>query len=162
VNPLLALPQASTAKLIAGAVAMILAVAGWLWLRHSIEQQGAAQCEAKAAQADAQRAQQQAAATAEAQRMEQQQADRRQEIEDAKDRQLRAVSAQLADALVQLRNRPERPASLPATASAPGACGTGAGLYAEDAGFLVREAARADELRAALDACQQREQSSVK
>jgi uncharacterized protein YlxW (UPF0749 family) len=54
---LLALPQASTAKLIAGSVAVILAVAGWLWLRHSIEQQGAAQCEAKAAQADAQRTQ---------------------------------------------------------------------------------------------------------
>jgi uncharacterized protein YlxW (UPF0749 family) len=57
VNPLLALPQASTAKLIAGTVAVILAVAGWLWLRHSIEQQDAAQCEAKAAQADAQRTQ---------------------------------------------------------------------------------------------------------
>jgi hypothetical protein len=56
-NFLAALPQASTAKLIAGAVAVVLAVAGWLWLRHHIEQQGAAACEAKAAQADAQRTQ---------------------------------------------------------------------------------------------------------
>jgi uncharacterized protein HemX len=56
-NFLAALPQVVTAKLIAGAAAVILAVAGWLWLRHHIEQQGAAQCEAKAAQADAQRTQ---------------------------------------------------------------------------------------------------------
>jgi Flp pilus assembly protein TadB len=56
-NFLAALPQASTAKLIAGAVAVILAVAAYMWWEHRTESQGAAQCEAKAAQADAQRVQ---------------------------------------------------------------------------------------------------------
>ena len=54
-----------------------------------------------------------------------------------------------------LRQRPERPTQ-PATA-APGAdpvaC-TGAQLYRPDAAFLVREAGRADQLRAELAACQ--------
>lgn len=63
------------------------------------------------------------------------------------------INARLADALEQLRQRPARPVS--EDTQAPSNCGTGASLYAEDAGFLVREAARADELRAALDACQQ-------
>lgn len=153
-NFLTALPQASTAKLIGAVVLVVASVAGWGWLRHHIEQQGAAACEAKAAQADAQRARQEADNAAEAQRLQQLQADRRQEIEDAKDRQLRAVSAQLADALVQLRNRPER---LPEASRAACSGATGAELSGPDAGFLVREAARADELRAALDACQKRE-----
>lgn len=60
------------------------------------------------------------------------------------------------DALADsLRERPERPAE---SAAAPGAAHplacTGAELYREDAAFLVREAQRADQLRADLAACQ--------
>lgn len=63
------------------------------------------------------------------------------------------IGASLADALERLRERPAR--SVPE--DSPPACtgGDGRSLSAEDAGFLVREAARADELRIALDACQQ-------
>lgn len=57
-----------------------------------------------------------------------------------------------------LRERPERPERLAESAAAPNpahpvAC-TGAQLYREDAAFLVREAHRADQLRADLAACQ--------
>ena len=61
------------------------------------------------------------------------------------------VSADLANALVRLRKRPER---VPTAASSTCEGTTGAQLSAEDAEFLTREAARADELRAALSACQ--------
>ena len=63
---------------------------------------------------------------------------------------VRSVNLRLADALERLRNRPER---MPE--SARGACegGTGAELSGPDAAFLEREAARADELRAAVSAC---------
>jgi len=64
--------------------------------------------------------------------------------------QVRSVNRRLADALERLRNRPER-ASEPARAACEG--GSGAELSRPDAGFLEREAARADELRAALSAC---------
>ena len=62
------------------------------------------------------------------------------------------ISGRLADALERLRDRPAR--SVPE--DSPPACigGDGRSLSAEDAGFLVREAARADELRVALEACQ--------
>lgn len=61
------------------------------------------------------------------------------------------IGSQLADALEQLRNRPDR---MPEPARAACKGGSGAELSGPDAGFLEREAARADELRAALDACQ--------
>ena len=71
----------------------------------------------------------------------------------AKDEALLNIHARLDDALGELRNRPQRPTGAMPAASGDGKAGTGAGIYAEDAGFLVREAARADELRAALGAC---------
>ena len=61
------------------------------------------------------------------------------------------ISADLADALERLRQRPAR---LPEPARAACEGSTGSELSAEDAGFLTREAARADELAVALDACQ--------
>lgn len=61
------------------------------------------------------------------------------------------ISTQLADALERLRERPDR---LPEPARTTCHGSTGAELSGKDAGFLEREAARADELRAALDACQ--------
>ena len=64
--------------------------------------------------------------------------------------QVRTVNRKLADALERLRNRPERN-NEPARAACEGS--TGAELSGPDAAFLEREAARADELRAAVSAC---------
>ena len=58
------------------------------------------------------------------------------------------INSQLNDALVQLRSRPSR-----TTNSGNGQSGTGRALFAEDAQFLEREAARADTIRAGLAAC---------
>ncbi len=69
-------------------------------------------------------------------------------IRKEKDAQINAINNQLADSLVQLRNRPRRSQS-----ASNGQSGTGTTLYAEDAEFLIREAARADTIRTALDAC---------
>lgn len=73
-------------------------------------------------------------------------------IEREKNAQINAISNKLADALVQLRQRPARPkVETPGTTT----CGDGRSLYAEDAEFLIREAARADTIRAGLEACYQ-------
>lgn len=71
-------------------------------------------------------------------------------IEKEKNDQINAINSKLADALVQLRNRPSRPQT---ETTSVAACGTGATLYAEDGEFLIREAARADQIRSALQAC---------
>jgi len=71
------------------------------------------------------------------------------QIRKDKDAQINAINNQLADALIQLRNRPSRSNQI----SSNGQSGTGATLYAEDAEFLIREASRADTIRTALDAC---------
>lgn len=75
----------------------------------------------------------------------------------SKDRQEQAneihrINSRLADALERLRQRPER---LPESARAACEGATGNELSGADAAFLVRESARADELRAALTACYQ-------
>ena len=70
------------------------------------------------------------------------------EIRKVKDAQIRDINSKLVDAISELRKRPSRPES-----PLPGQIGTGASLFAEDAIFLRREAARADELRAGLEAC---------
>ena len=69
-------------------------------------------------------------------------------IRKEKDAQINAINNQLADALVSLRQRPNRSES-----ANNGQGGTGLSLSSEDATFLVREASRADQLRTALDAC---------
>lgn len=66
-----------------------------------------------------------------------------------------AVRRNLDIALDSLRNRTERPAVVPETARTCESGGTGADLFRTDAEFLVREAARADNIRAGLDACYQ-------
>ena len=71
-------------------------------------------------------------------------------IEKDKNDQINVIKTQLANALVELRNRPSRPKSEATNAST---CGTGTTLYAEDGSFLIGEAARADKLRSALQAC---------
>lgn len=66
---------------------------------------------------------------------------------------LAGVNAGLRRDLDGLRNRPERPADLPATPRPSCEGATGAELSRTDAEFLVRQAARADEQRAGLVAC---------
>jgi hypothetical protein len=70
------------------------------------------------------------------------------QIRKQKDVQIEAINNQLANAISELRKRPSRPAE-----ALIGSCGTGATLYADDAEFLIREAARADKIRAGLEAC---------
>ena len=69
---------------------------------------------------------------------------------EEKDEALRTVNARLADALVRLRQRPERMQE-PARKACEGA--TGQELAAGDAEFLSRYAARAAEQEAALSEC---------
>ena len=69
-------------------------------------------------------------------------------IRKEKDAQIKAINDQLVDAVSELRKRPSRTAE----ASNGKGC-NGASLYAEDSELLVREAARADEIRVALQAC---------
>ena len=70
------------------------------------------------------------------------------QIRKEKDAQIASINTSLANALSQLRSRPSR-----AQGASNGQGGTGATLSAEDAEFLVREAARADIIRTGLDAC---------
>jgi hypothetical protein len=72
-------------------------------------------------------------------------------IRKEKDAQIRDINAKLVDAISELRKRPGRTTET-TTGKTSGFC-TGAQLYAEDAELLIREAARADEIRAGLQAC---------
>ena len=69
-------------------------------------------------------------------------------IRTDKDAQLKDINNQLVDAIGQLRSR-----SSNATKTVNGQDCNGAALSAPDADFLVREAARADEIRVGLQAC---------
>jgi hypothetical protein len=70
------------------------------------------------------------------------------QIRKDKDAQIKVINNQLVDAISELRKRPSRTEN----ASNGQSC-NGASLFAEDAEFLVREAARADQIRVALEAC---------
>jgi hypothetical protein len=70
------------------------------------------------------------------------------QIRKDKDAQIKVINNQLVDAVSELRKRPSRAAE-----TSNGKSCNGTSLFAEDAEFLVREAARADEVRVALDAC---------
>lgn len=76
-------------------------------------------------------------------------------IRKDKDAQIASLNTRLGTALSSLSERPQRADSAskdtPASCSCSGA--TGASLSREDSEFLVREAARADKLRSALDQC---------
>jgi len=69
-------------------------------------------------------------------------------IRKDKDAQLKDINNQLVDAIGQLRSR-----SGSATKTINGQDCNGATLSAPDADFLIREAARADEIRVGLQAC---------
>jgi hypothetical protein len=70
------------------------------------------------------------------------------QIRKDKDAQIKVINNQLVDAISELRKRPSR-----TDQANNGQSCNGASLYAEDSEFLVREAARADEIRVALQAC---------
>ena len=65
-----------------------------------------------------------------------------------KDAQIKIINNQLVDAVSELRKRPSRTEQTSNRQSC-----NGASLYAEDAEFLIREAARADQIRIGLEAC---------
>ena len=69
-------------------------------------------------------------------------------IRTDKDAQLKVINTQLVDAISQLRSRTSN-----ATKTINGQDCNGATLSAPDADFLIREAARADEIRIGLQAC---------
>ena len=70
------------------------------------------------------------------------------QIRKDKDVQIKVINTQLIDAVSQLRSR-----SSNATKTITGQDCNGATLSAPDAEFLIREAARADEIRIGLQAC---------
>ena len=70
------------------------------------------------------------------------------QIRKEKDAQIRDINSKLVDAISELRKRPSR-----AEQARSGQSCNGASLSAEDAEFLVREAARADQIRTGLIAC---------
>lgn len=77
-------------------------------------------------------------------------------IQDEKDSAVRDINAALDALLDSMRERSNR---LPEPARAACAGTTGRELSGADATFLVRFAGEADRQRAALDACQKREQA---
>lgn len=78
-------------------------------------------------------------------------------IRKDKDAQITAINSQLVDAIAELRKRPSR-ATETTTRPTSQAC-DGSELFAEDSEFLVREAARADTIRIALQSCYQQYES---
>jgi hypothetical protein len=66
---------------------------------------------------------------------------------------LAEVQHHLDVAIISLRDRPKRPATLPDTPRVECAGASGRELSREDAEFLAREAARADTIRAGLETC---------
>ena len=88
---------------------------------------------------------------------EEQYQDAADKIRKDKDAQIQAINNQLVDAISELRKRPGRSQS-----ASNGQGGTGATLFAEDAEFLIREAARADQIRTGLDACYKQYDSVAK
>lgn len=66
---------------------------------------------------------------------------------------LAEVQHHLDVAIISLRDRPKRSATLPDTPRVECAGASGRELSREDAEFLAREAARADTLRAGLEVC---------
>jgi biopolymer transport protein ExbB/TolQ len=85
---------------------------------------------------------------AQTQKVEKEQQTAADKIKKEKDAQIEAINNQLVDAISELRKRPSR-----AEQASHGQSCTGRSLPAEDGEFLIREAARADKIRAGLQAC---------
>lgn len=71
----------------------------------------------------------------------------------ANETKVRAINTQLNNALNELRNRPTRESVVHSKGSSDCKGASGRELFREDAGFLIREASRADRLAAALVSC---------
>ena len=89
---------------------------------------------------------------ANAREKEHQMQDATEQIRKDKDAQINAINNQLANALVELRNRPSRTSQISNNGQATSAS-NGSQLFYEDSTFLAREASRADTIREALKAC---------
>lgn len=103
-------------------------------------------------------AEEHAKAVAAAREKEQQLQAQADHLRQEKDDEIRSISARAASLADSLRKRPERTAQASAVSSTtsvgcPACVCTGNSLSREDAEFLAREAARADELRASLAQC---------
>lgn len=84
-------------------------------------------------------------------------------IEQKASDEKKRLSADLAAAHRELRNRPERPSGGDVSKGASGPVGcTGAGLFAPDARFLIGETARANQLRTELARCTAAYDAAVK
>ena len=121
--------------LIAAAAALVISFGSGFGLGHKLEK----------ARFDAYKLEQSEATR----KKEQEHQDAVDQLRKDKDAKIANINNQLFDAINELRKRPSRPAEI----TSNGQSGTGASLYAEDAIFLRREAARADVLRTALEAC---------
>jgi hypothetical protein len=75
-------------------------------------------------------------------------------IRKDKDAQIKVINTQLVDAISGLRSRTSSP-----TKTVNGQDCNGQALSSPDAEFLIREAARADEIRVGLQACYQQYES---
>ena len=75
---------------------------------------------------------------------------------------LAEVQHHLDVAIISLRDRPKRSITLPDTSRVECEGASGRELSREDAEFLAREAARADEQRAGLDACYRHVDTALK
>lgn len=83
--------------------------------------------------------------------LEHQYQDSTNKINGEKNAQIKAINSDLNTALAGLRERASRADKASDGKAAPGCYGSE--LYAEDAGAIIREAARADEIRVSLLAC---------
>lgn len=72
-------------------------------------------------------------------------------IRRKKDDEIKVINNKLQSTLSELRQRQERSSSADTTRDCKGT--TGAELSRQDAEFLIRESARADQLRSALELC---------
>jgi hypothetical protein len=135
---------------------LLIGAAGGAALDHTIMAGRIDRMEKATADVERQRAEIYAADQMAARATQQAWADQIGRIEQEKQNEIDRVRAAGAAALAGLRNRPDRqPAGQGGVPQATAACAgaTGAELYRSDATFLVGEAARADEQRAALAAC---------
>ncbi len=136
--------------------ALVLGMAGGAYVDHAIMAGRIDKINATHAEQERERQVVRAADELAARQKEQTWAERLGKTEQEKQDEIARVRAAGAAAIAGLQNRPDRkPAGAGGVPQAAPACqgATGAELSRSDAGFLVGEAARADELRAALGAC---------
>lgn len=136
--------------------ALVLGMAGGFWIEHTRLGAKIDQMVADSAEAERQRQLVRADDEREAREKEQRLAQRAGQIEQEKQDAISKIRSDSAAAIARLQQRPDRkPAGASGVpAPAPACAGsTGAELSSRDSVFLAGLAARADEHRAALQAC---------